>query len=55
MIVRARFGLDGDEPQTLECIGKKLGLTRQRVRQILAHILIKLKKRIGQRRQPIPA
>lgn len=52
LILRARFGLDGDEPQTLESIGKSLGLTRQRVRQILAHVLSKLKLRLHQRRLP---
>ena len=29
-----RYGLDGAEPKTLEEIGRKLGLTRERVRQI---------------------
>lgn len=29
-----RFGLEGDEPKTLEGIGKKYGITRERVRQI---------------------
>jgi RNA polymerase primary sigma factor len=29
-----RFGLVDEEPETLEEIGKRLGLTRERVRQI---------------------
>ena len=29
-----RFGLDGSEPLTLREIGKQIGLTRERVRQI---------------------
>jgi len=33
-ILRMRFGLDGHEPITLKEIGKKVGLTRERVRQI---------------------
>lgn len=33
-VLRLRFGLDGAEPLTLKQIGKKLGLTRERVRQI---------------------
>jgi RNA polymerase primary sigma factor len=33
-ILRMRFGLDGHEPITLKQIGKKVGLTRERVRQI---------------------
>ena len=35
-VLRRRFGLDGDVPETLEAIGKHLGLTRERVRQIEA-------------------
>ncbi len=33
-VVIARFGLDGGESKTLEEIGRELGLTRERVRQI---------------------
>jgi RNA polymerase primary sigma factor len=33
-VLRLRFGLDGAEPLTLKQIGKKLGLTRERVRQL---------------------
>jgi RNA polymerase primary sigma factor len=33
-IVAWRFGLFGDPPKTLEEIGQKLGITRERVRQI---------------------
>ncbi len=33
-VLRLRFGLDGDEPMTLKEIGDRLGLTRERVRQI---------------------
>ncbi|MGB3086985.1 MAG: sigma-70 family RNA polymerase sigma factor [Phycisphaerae bacterium] len=33
-ILRMRFGLDGHEPITLKEIGKQVGLTRERVRQI---------------------
>ena len=29
-----RYGIDGNEPRTLEEIGRRLGLTRERVRQI---------------------
>lgn len=34
IVVIARFGLDGGEAKTLEEIGRELGLTRERVRQI---------------------
>ena len=34
-----RFGLDGRSPQTLEDVGKQLGITRERVRQIQARAM----------------
>jgi len=33
-VVTLRYGIDGNEPRTLEEIGRRLGLTRERVRQI---------------------
>ncbi|MEM7791938.1 MAG: sigma-70 family RNA polymerase sigma factor [Verrucomicrobiota bacterium] len=33
-IIRLRFGLDGDRPLTLEEVGEKFNVTRERVRQI---------------------
>jgi RNA polymerase primary sigma factor len=42
-IVRARFGLDDGEPRTLEALGQELQLTRERVRQIEARALEKLR------------
>ena len=41
-ILKLRFGLDGENPLTLKQIGKKLGLTRERVRQIQRSALTKL-------------
>ena len=34
VVLIARFGLNGREPQTLDNVGKELGLTRERIRQI---------------------
>jgi RNA polymerase primary sigma factor len=42
LVLRRRFGLDG-EPMTLEAIGRQLGVTRERVRQIEAAGLRKLR------------
>lgn len=42
-VLRLRFGLEGDEPQTLEAIGRQLGLTRERVCQIEVAALRKLR------------
>ena len=33
-VLRLRYGLNDQDPQTLEQVGKKLDLTRERVRQI---------------------
>ena len=41
-ILRLRYGLDGDGPMTLKDIGKQVGLTRERVRQIEKEALEKL-------------
>lgn len=42
-VIRRRFGIDDGHPMTLEDIGKILGLTRERVRQIEAGALRKLR------------
>ncbi|HET7855635.1 MAG TPA: sigma-70 family RNA polymerase sigma factor [Gaiellaceae bacterium] len=39
-----RYGLDNSEPRTLEEIGRKLELTRERVRQIEGHALKRLSR-----------
>jgi RNA polymerase primary sigma factor len=42
-VLRHRFGLDGDPPETLDAIGQRLSLSRERVRQIEASALRKLR------------
>ena len=42
-ILRLYFGLDGQEPMTLEEIGSILGVTRERVRQIKEKALLRLR------------
>jgi RNA polymerase primary sigma factor len=42
LVLRLRFGLEGDEALTLEEIGDRLGLTRERVRQIEKQALVEL-------------
>jgi len=48
-ILALRFGLDDREPQTLDTIGQKFGVTRERIRQIEAKSLAKLRKTLEER------
>ena len=48
-VLRRRFGLEGDPPEKLEAIGQRLGLTRERIRQIEAAGLRKLRALLGAR------
>ena len=45
-IVELRFGIGG-EPKALEAIGKELGITRERVRQLEAEALTKLERELA--------
>lgn len=43
-VIQARFPLDGSTPATLEDLGEKMGLTRERIRQIEAKALEKMSR-----------
>ena len=43
-IVKLRFGIEASQEYTLEEIGKRYGISRERVRQILEEALRKIKK-----------
>jgi len=45
-ILRERFALDGGQEKTLDEIGQKFGVTRERIRQLQNIALAKLRKRI---------
>jgi RNA polymerase sigma factor (sigma-70 family) len=54
LILRLRYGLAGEEEHTLEQIGQSLGLSRERVRQLEARALKKLREtQPAQRLHPI--
>src|SRR6266508_2174856 len=48
-VLRRRFGLEGDPPEKLETIGRRLGLTREQIRQIEGAGLRKLRALLAAR------
>jgi RNA polymerase primary sigma factor len=46
-ILKLRYGLEGDEPMTLGDVGTRIGVTRERVRQIEAEALLELQNCLG--------
>ena len=44
IVIMRRFGLDNDDPATLETLSEEMGITRERVRQIQQEALVKLKR-----------
>jgi RNA polymerase primary sigma factor len=48
-VVRLHFGFDGRDAMTFEAIGRQMGVTRERVRQIHQRALRKLRKSIHRR------
>ncbi len=52
-VIRERFGLNGRSERTLEQIGQRFGVTRERIRQIEAGALRKLRKLVERREAQI--
>src|SRR6202030_4319013 len=51
-IIFKRFGLDDGKPKTLEEVGKKFGVTRERIRQLQNIALAKLRRALAKREKP---
>jgi RNA polymerase nonessential primary-like sigma factor len=43
-VIRLRYGLEDGQPRTLDQIGKRFGLSRERVRQIEREVMSKLRQ-----------
>jgi RNA polymerase primary sigma factor len=48
-IISQRFGLSGGQPKTLDNVGKDLGVTRERIRQLQNVALAKLRRALSQK------
>jgi RNA polymerase nonessential primary-like sigma factor len=47
MVIERRFGLDAQEPATLDALADEMSLTRERVRQIQQDALVRLKRTLA--------
>jgi len=54
-IIAERFGLDGRQALTLEEVGRKFGVTRERIRQLQNTALTKMRRSLSKKDRPIPA
>ena len=52
-VIRMRYGIDDGQPKTLDQIGKRFGLSRERVRQIEREVMSKLRQ--GERAERLRA
>ena len=48
-VLEGRYGLHDREPETLDVLSQRLGLTRERVRQVQNEALFKLKRHLARR------
>ncbi len=53
-IINSRFGLDGQKPKTLEEVGEKFGVTRERIRQLQNIALHKMRRALSKKERPKP-
>ena len=51
-IIFQRFGLDGGKPETLEEVGKKFRVTRERIRQLQNIALAKMRRALNKKETP---
>src|SRR6202140_4701305 len=51
-IIFQRFGLDGGKPKTLEEVGKKFGVTRERIRQLQNIAFAKMRRALNKKETP---
>jgi RNA polymerase primary sigma factor len=52
-IIKLRYGLGGGRERTLEEIGTKLGITRERIRQIQMVALKKMRREMGRKESAV--
>ena len=52
-IITSRYGLGGNKPRTLDRVGKKLGVTRERIRQLQNIALTKLRREMKRIETPL--
>ena len=52
-ILTLRFGLNDEDPQTLDAIGRSVGVTRERIRQIESRCLLRLRKMMKSAAGPV--
>jgi len=51
-IILQRFALEGGSPKTLDEVGKKLGVTRERIRQVQNIALVKMRHALSKKENP---